>query len=404
MKTKPKTCFALLVILCIGTFVQLEIWACEDSPAKPTISVSGAQAGSDQNYYVVEIPAQGPTTVTITASGQTPCPTDGEKCTCQYNSDKVTPDTDGDPKFTLTKTLGTQDPPDGPTVKVDVTQSTAPGEYKFQVTKIEQKYKACSQGWTGGVASKSNNQASDEITLLIYKVETETVATIPSDTKRTKLGVGEKVTLSFSPSSVTVNWAVAGAAGSVAPATGSLATYRASNEAANPEVTATFAGITKSLHFSVIEPSVVYINKTSAPSTNSPYMAINAAAEWYIGPTDVNFSQTKIAEGITWASTQGYFNFWSGLRHKPGSPLGVSNTLVSGKGWKCTGIDNVTTGTCGPSYSSGTFNWSIPWSYQIGTFSKQFATVDHHMEMGQPTAKWTLSLNKRQLSASVSEP
>jgi|GEM_PF-6292242 len=60
---------------------------------------------------------------------------------------------------------------DGPTVKWEVDSSTSPGEYKFKVTKIEQAYKACPQGWTGGVASKSNTQESDEVTVLAFKIE-----------------------------------------------------------------------------------------------------------------------------------------------------------------------------------------------------------------------------------------
>jgi hypothetical protein len=124
---------------------------------------------------VVEIPAQGTTTVTITGSGQTPCPTDAEKCTCQYNSDKATQDTDGDSKFTFVKPLGTQDPNDGPNVKIDITSSTAPNEYKFKVSKIEQMYKPCSNGWTGGVTSKSNNQSSDEVTVCVVKFELDDI-------------------------------------------------------------------------------------------------------------------------------------------------------------------------------------------------------------------------------------
>ena len=175
MIRKTPAWIALLLLVTCGGFVQIESKACEESPGKPAISVSGAQAGSDPNYYVVEIPAQGTTTVTITGSGQTPCPTDAEKCTCQYNSDKATQDTDGDSKFTFVKPLGTQDPNDGPNVKIDITSSTAPNEYKFKVSKIEQMYKPCSNGWTGGVTSKSNNQSSDEVTVCVVKFELDDI-------------------------------------------------------------------------------------------------------------------------------------------------------------------------------------------------------------------------------------
>jgi len=186
----------LLLLISFTVEVHKEVRACEENPKKPTISVSGAQAGSDQNYYVVEIPAQGTTTVTLKASGQTPCPTDDEKCTCQYNSDKAAQDTDGDPKFTFIKPLGTQDPNDGPNVNIDVTSSTAPNEYKFKVTKIEQLYKPCSKGWSGGVTSKSNTQSSDEVTILVCQVKVKCAKQIACD------GESLDVDLEVSPESV----------------------------------------------------------------------------------------------------------------------------------------------------------------------------------------------------------
>lgn len=159
-------CAALLLV---GAVLGLaNSMACEQSPGKISISVSGAEAGDEDNYYVVMIPEEGKNTVTITGSGQTPCPTDEEKCKCEDQSKN--PEEDGDPKFTFSKTVGDQDPTDGPTVKWEVDSSTTPGEYKFKVTKIEQAYKACPQGWTGGVASKSNTQESDEVTVAAVKL------------------------------------------------------------------------------------------------------------------------------------------------------------------------------------------------------------------------------------------
>lgn len=160
--------FASLIL--IGVLLGLtSSLACEHNPGKISISVSGAQAASYQNYYVVGIPEQGKTNVTITGSGQTPCPTDQEKCKC--GNESAAPETDGDPEYTFTKAVGEQEPTDGPTVKWEVDSSTSPGEYKFKVTKIQQGYKACPQGLTGGVASKSNTQASDKVTILACKVE-----------------------------------------------------------------------------------------------------------------------------------------------------------------------------------------------------------------------------------------
>jgi len=152
--------------------LQATTIACEETPGQITISVSGAQAANEQNYYVVEIPEQGQTTVTITGSGQAPCPTDADKCTCQHNTDKLTPEKDGDLKFTFSPMgAGNQDTNNGPKVTWNVSSSTSPGEYKFKVTKIEQAYKDCPQGWSGGVNAKSNTLASDEITIIAFKID-----------------------------------------------------------------------------------------------------------------------------------------------------------------------------------------------------------------------------------------
>lgn len=158
----------LLASLVFGLVTAI---ACEETPGQISISVSGAQESSIQNYYVVEIPEQSPITVTINATGQTPCPTDAEKCTCQHNSDKLTPEKDGGAKYTFNpRDAGNQDANNGSKITWSINSTTTPGEYKFKVTEIEQKYKDCPQGWTGGALSKKNMQASDEVTIVAVKL------------------------------------------------------------------------------------------------------------------------------------------------------------------------------------------------------------------------------------------
>ncbi len=158
----------LLVSLAFGLATAI---ACEETPGPISISVSGAQASSTPNLYFVEIPEEGKITVTITGSGQTPCPTDEEKCSCQHNSDKLVQEEDGEQEFTFSPLgAGTQDPNNGSSVSWDVDSSTSSGEYKFKVIKIEQKYKPCPQGWSGGVSSKSNTQESDEVKIIAVRV------------------------------------------------------------------------------------------------------------------------------------------------------------------------------------------------------------------------------------------
>lgn len=401
MKTQNRINCAALVL--VGVVLGLTSTnACEQNPGKISISVSGAQAGDAQNYYLVQIPEQGTSTVTITGSGQTPCPTDQEKCKCENES--ADPEKDGDPKYTFSKTVGDQDPTDGPTVKWEVDSSTSPGEYKFKVTKIEQAYKACPQGWTGGVTSKSNTQESDEVTILAYKIETETVATKPQDRKRKKVGVGEEVNLTFKPSSITVNWTVEGNKGSVAPATGTTTKYTAHNEAAEGKVKAEFKGTNKVTSFNVVEPSGVVMERSGNPTTQTAPLGLQYQADVYITPSDVSFEKIKVSEGECAAACTGYFTYQNGLMHAATpSPVGLGQ-VVENKGTKMQGQDTIGGGTQGPAYSAGTFTWPIPWKYHIGSFSKEFATINHVKELSIVNGKAKLELRKAGSSASISEP
>lgn len=149
----------------------MDVRACEASPEKPTIEVSGTgvQASNQQDYYIVEIPEQGEIEVQIEGKGQTPCPTNEEKCKCEDK--KQDPKKKGEPKFTFTHpSEATQKPTNGTMIKWKVNSSTTPGEYKFTLIKIEQEYEGCPEGWTGGVESKSNIQGA-EVTILAIKVQ-----------------------------------------------------------------------------------------------------------------------------------------------------------------------------------------------------------------------------------------
>jgi len=167
-----KTSLKLVHILFAIAIFDAPLFACTENPGQLSIQVTGATSVADK-IYIVEQPSEGKVTVTIKGSGDTPCPTDAEKCKCDKQSKN--PETDGTPKYTFTKPAGNQDPADGDTIKWEIDSSTPPSEYKFKLTKVEQKYKACAQGWTGGVTSKSNTQASEEITIFVVKFELDDI-------------------------------------------------------------------------------------------------------------------------------------------------------------------------------------------------------------------------------------
>jgi len=393
--------FSALMVVALASGGQTR--ACQENPGKPTISVSGAQAGN-ANYYAVELPKTGTVSVTISASGDTPCPTGGEKCKC--NDQTKDPEADGSPVYTFSKTVGNQDPADGPTVKWDVTSSSSPGEYKFKVTKIDQKYKACAQGWTGGVSSKSNTQASDEVTVLVYKLETETVATQPTDRQRTKVGVGEEVNLTIQPSSVTASWSVDGGSsnGSVSPPSGASTKYTAADEAAMGNVKAEFKGITKTTTFNVTQPSGIKLEASSSTNNKNPLRS-GFIAKIYITPADVNFEKVKIYEGTGTSIATGYFSSLNGVNHAQGPDLSPSG-FVANKGTQLAATDTVTTHANVTPYSNGVFRWPIQWHYKLGSANKPVVILEHKGELkwNASTSTATLETTKGGESATETNP
>ncbi len=147
--------------------------ACVTSPGKLEISVSGAtESPTTSDYYVVGIPLEGDPSVkvTITGSGQVSCP---EECVCDHDSSKTTqPNEEGEAEYTFVHTVGEQsDGGTGNKIEWDINSSTNPGEYTFKLTEISQKYADCPDDYSGGSTSVSNNQVSDEITIVVARVE-----------------------------------------------------------------------------------------------------------------------------------------------------------------------------------------------------------------------------------------
>lgn len=272
------------------------------------------------------------------------------------------------------------------------------------MTEIEQKYKDCPQGWTGGALTKKNTQASEEVTILAYKIETETVATKPTDRKRKKLGVGEEVNLTFMPSSITVNWSVEGNKGSIAPATGTTTKYTAHNEAAEGKVKVEFKGTNKVTSFTVIQPSGIRLEAKSSQNKKNPLQA-GFIADIYVTPDDVNFEKVIIYEGVGKSIATGYFSSLNDIDHAQGPDLFPSG-FVAGKGTKLAATDTVVTYANVTPYSNGTFKWPIGWHYKLAGADKPVVTLEHLGELtwdaGTSTA--TLSTSKGGESTTETNP
>lgn len=93
------------------------------------------------------------------------------------------------------------------------------------------------------------------VTITVFRVDHETVATVPADRTRTKLGVGERVACTVVPSSVPgVTWYLAGG-GTIDSNSGRSTTLTADEMASESHVQAVVANQSYTVHFNVVEPT-----------------------------------------------------------------------------------------------------------------------------------------------------
>lgn len=246
---------------------------------------------------------------------------------------------------------------------------------------------------------------------IIITLTHETVATSPKDRKRVKIGVGEEVIIT---ASIKVNWIIAGG-GKLSPQQANdikVVTLTAPETAATVKVTATKDGLTEEVEFEVVEPSGLLMEVTasgSGPSSNTDPMETSITTDVYITPADVNFRKVKTGEREAVGVLTGYFQlrYPNGNPHKENGPVS-SIGHIEGKGTLASGFDLIASGKCpkygDPSaYSNGTFTWSIPQYYKLGTTEKNFVILDQVITMAidSTSKKATLTITKAGLSASV---
>ena len=413
-KTRQKTSRILLAL--IGALVISSVTA-EAAAGQINIDCDAPQQGDQgaTKYYGVDLTDGGSVTVTVTASGSVDALDDAKKCTCPYNTNKEAPAPKPPLEYTFDPKDGNQATNNGPTVTKAI---SATGIFNFKATKIKENYENCSSPWVGTNIFQENKTESKNLQVIAYKIETLTQATVPADRKRKKIGVGEKVDLTFSPSSVTPTWSVTGAGGSVSG--GANATYTAPATGGKATVKASFNGLSKSIEFEIVEPKTVsMVTQTNAiilkmPDVlfpNSPLKIDIRYADIYIGPEDVNFKDVAVNEGTCPAVITGTY-FLGAPSHPAGGPVLITETLVPGKGWKVncgTAGDNIMCQTRGPVYTPSVWTWNIPWFYTVsGSQPKQFTTVPQVMSLTAPQppllpGKATLTVQKVGVNESVSE-
>ena len=310
-------------------------------------------------------------------------------------------------------------PPTFARASVNITNTTS--GYIEHVTM--QSYIYCSSGYTSSFSCEHYLNYGESISYNDYSPDgwcsytygTGTVVYIPSPytisstttaapvSQRTKIGVGEVVTVTLSPTpSSPTTWVIvspASGGGSLANSSPGQVKFTAPDTAADVTVRATTSeGYNYVRTFHVIPPDGGFCVRY--PGTGIYHTITHASAGFksyfVLTPDDVNFENIEMREGIIpgVASNPGYFLYQNGELHTPvpddwlavtppvagqGSPVATSDTAQAT-------VDDHTP------YIAGTFTWPIPWFYHVKPNGSQHQfTIVNQVKTIDSTGAMTIS-------------
>lgn len=251
---------------------------------------------------------------------------------------------------------------------------------------------------------------------ITHTIDSQTVVTSPSDRKRRTLGIGEEVTLTFLGAGHKATWTLEGGGkidGGTAPVPGKSSVTFTAPDVPTPTTTPikitakcdeTDGGQTK-IEFTIIAPKGVVMEKLAeVAKQKNPSLGVYMTTDVYITPHHVNFEKIKVKEDACGPVTAGYFTYQTDSHGATASWIGMSSH-VEGKGTKLSLPDKVRGGTNGPTYTPGTFSWSIPWRYELNGDKGVFGDPVVHLKtltISGSTA--TLTLTKAGAEISETNP
>lgn len=224
--------------------------------------------------------------------------------------------------------------------------------------------------------NENPNERGADLSVDLFELKTETVATIPADRTRKNLGVGEVVSLTLEPTSLSpVSWSLSGD-GSLSATNGNPIDFTAHERASTPIVTVTYEALTLAVHFSVIEPAnetaVIYSINTFPAGQQGVGMVLDPITVY---PTNVSFQNVECLEEPGPASNiTGYFTNYlpSQLYHNPNAnwiPLTAWNSWA----------DHAAFGPLPPPWAAGGFEWDIPVRWRV-TGSTNAASLPNRLQ------------------------
>lgn len=199
-----------------------------------------------------------------------------------------------------------------------------------------------------------------DATLYIAWLTSETVATLPTDRTRKKLGVGEEVNLTLRPASLpSPTWVLAGTPGATILTPSSItANLEAGKRACTPTVQATVLGATVQISYNVVQPSGERARKIRDFTVADGYFSatqqgVGMFLEVTVLPDDVSFYNVEVIEiDKGTQNITGFFTNFpaSALQHHP-NPDWIQLTE-----------DNLWNDT------AGFFGWGSPSTWAYGTY------------------------------------
>jgi len=214
-------------------------------------------------------------------------------------------------------------------------------------------------------------------------ITSQTVVTAPAPRTRTKIGVGEEVTLTHTPGAAA--WSVPAGLGTFSVANGPVTIYTAPDTA---QARVTVTGGAATIDFEIVAPTSVAMDREPGTGVmharNRPTSGVRTRV--FLGPDTVNFNKVIYREmdvnGVASAGVYSCNPFSTGHCNAGGGGVpcpdkDMLTTVLAGKGTQSRLGDCATSGDCcSTPLAAGNVSLSIPYQYKVGAGAfRQFTIV-----------------------------
>ncbi len=234
-----------------------------------------------------------------------------------------------------------------------------------------------------------NSTSTTSLNFCCPGIKSVTMATQPSNTSRTKLGIGEEVMLSIEEPSFsgTVTWEIVSGDGDISQTTGNSTMFTASEIEGETEIRALLEGTSncnQQIKFTIIAPTEIRFGCPPVDQQGCLHLPLvpsgGAKLQPYIFPDDVSFYKLEIQEQFVPISQFTHEDYWTTQvnngdtnDHPQGLFRAALGEVEPTLGTKLNTLDNV--GFRGEQVSLqglGLLEISIPIKYRVGDAGTEF--------------------------------